>query len=84
MNNSWTETSDGYTILEVNGIYEYAQKVNGDLQATGVKANNLNQRSSSELNFVNTSKIIETKNKSLKSSILNQVNAQLGNKTFPK
>lgn len=84
MNNSWTETSDGYTILEVNGIYEYAQKVNGNLQATGVKANNLNQRSSSELNFVSTlQKSLKPKINPLKSSILNQVNAQLGNKTFP-
>lgn len=84
MLNSWTETTDGYTIIPVNGIYQYAQKINGNLSPTGVKANNPGQRPIAEINYLaGISKSIKPDFDPLKSSVLNQVNAQLSNKTYP-
>ena len=84
MTSSWSETTDGYSIISVNGIYEYAKKVNGELQGTGIKARDPQNRISSELNYISTiQKSIRPDIDPLKSSILSQVNAQLGNKNFP-
>jgi len=85
MNNHWTETVDGYSIsLNRRGIYEYAQKVNGILQASGVKANDPNNRTVREINYLNrTSKHIKPDLNPLKASILNRVNAQLTTKAMP-
>ncbi|MDQ4140535.1 MAG: hypothetical protein M3142_08410, partial [Bacteroidota bacterium] len=52
MLNSWTETTDGYSIVKKNGIYEYATKVSGKLVATGVAAKNLRERKSTETEFL--------------------------------
>ena len=36
MKNSWTETLDGYSIVKnIDGVYEYAQKNNGQLVSSG-------------------------------------------------
>lgn len=84
MTNSWTETTDGYTIIPVNGNYQYAQKINGELQPTGVFANDISTRSMVEMNYVaSLQRSIKPDFDPLKSSILNQVNAQLSNKTYP-
>lgn len=84
MNNSWTETTDGYTIIPVNGIYQYAQKVAGNLQPTGIKANNPGNRNNAELSYLaSVQKGISPDFDPLKNSVLNQVNAQLSNKTYP-
>lgn len=51
----WAETNDGYTILSgQNNGYEYAVlNANGDLTLSGVLAHNPEQRSQSEVNFIN-------------------------------
>ena len=41
-------TADGYTILKTGNGYEYAQKVNGHLEPSGVLAHNANARSAQE------------------------------------
>lgn len=84
MNNPWTETTDGYSVVEVNGIYEYAQKVNGNLQGSGVKANNPQNRSNIETTYLSgIQQSIKPDFNPLKGSVLSQVNAQLNNKTYP-
>ncbi len=84
INNPWTETTDGFSIVDVNGVYEYAKKVNGELVGTGVKANDSQNRTSSEINFVSSlQSSLKPDFNPLKSSILSQVNAQLSNKTYP-
>lgn len=85
MNNNWTESVDGYTIVKnSNGIYEYAHLVNGDLQASGVKARDPQQRTTSELSFVSSlTPSIKPMPNALKGSVLNQVRKQIQNKTYP-
>lgn len=85
MNNHWTETTDGYSIVRNSkGIYEYAVKQNGDLIAGGMKASDPSQRNFTEQNHVNAlQQSLKPDFNPLKSSILNQVNAQLQNKTYP-
>lgn len=85
MNNSWTETTDGYTIVKNSaGVFEYANKVNGALTPSGVKANDSRSRTILEKSYlVGTSKSIKPAMSPLKGSILNQVNAHLQNKTYP-
>ncbi|MDQ4141263.1 MAG: M6 family metalloprotease domain-containing protein [Bacteroidota bacterium] len=50
--NSWTETVDGYTVVNKNGNYEYAQKVNGKLVPTGIVARNAGDRKPTETAFL--------------------------------
>ena len=85
MNNSWSETTDGFTIVRNNaGVYEYAIKQNGNLVPNGVEAHNPNSRTSTEQNYLsNVSHSIKPDLSPLKSSILNQVRNQLQNKTYP-
>ncbi len=84
MNNSWTETIDGYTIIPVNGNYEYAQKINGDLQPTGISVHDPLNRTANEINYLaNIQKSIQPDFNPLKNSILDQVNSHLSNKTYP-
>ena len=84
MNNHWTETTDGYSVVRVNGFYEYAIKNNGQLIGSGVRANNPSNRLQPELNYLSgVQKSITPDLNPLKSSILNQVNAHLQNKTYP-
>jgi M6 family metalloprotease-like protein len=84
MTTSWTETIDGYSIVRVNGFYEYAQKLNGKLISSGVRAHEPAMRSAAEQAFLSSSsRAIQPDPDPLKSSILNQVNAQLQNKTYP-
>jgi len=56
MNSSYTETLDGYTILKnKDGIYEYA--ITGrtnELESSGVKATNTEDRSRREIKFLKT------------------------------
>jgi M6 family metalloprotease-like protein len=52
LSKSWTETIDGYTVVKVNGHYEYATKAAGKLVATGIQARNLRERKPVELNFL--------------------------------
>lgn len=85
LNNNWTESVDGFTIVKnSNGIYEYAHLVNGDLQASGVKARDPQQRTTSELSFVSSlTPSIKPMPSALKGSVLNQVRKQIQNKTYP-
>lgn len=85
LNNSWAETTDGYTIIKnTAGIYEYATKINGELSPGGLKASNPIGRSAAEQNYLSSVPASLKPNfNPLKSSILNQVNAQLQNKTYP-
>src|SRR5690554_5938663 len=85
INNYWTETVDGYTIVRnSNGIYEYASLVNGELQASGIKANDPQYRSTAEVNYVNSlTPSIQPIPKPLKGSILDQIRKQTLNKTYP-
>src|SRR5690606_19150727 len=73
LNNNWTESVDGFTIVKnSNGIYEYANLVNGDLRASGVKARDPQQRTASELSFVsNLTPSIKPMPNALKGSVLN-------------
>jgi hypothetical protein len=54
MNLSYTETTDGYTIiLNGQGLYEYAKQAkDGDLIPTGVRAHNPDKREKSEIKFL--------------------------------
>ena len=83
--NSWTETTDGYTVkLNTAGVYEYARKQNGNLVATGVKANDPANRNAQEINFVSSlQQSLKPAITPLKASILSQVNSQIQNKTYP-
>ena len=85
MNNSWTETTDGYSIVRnTSGIYEYATKLNGELIPDGIKAHDPLIRTNAELSYLsNVSFSIKPDLSPLKSSILNQVRAQIKNKTYP-
>ncbi len=84
MTNSWAETIDGFSIKLNNGVYEYAQKVNGELVASGVKANDPSLRNAVEQNFISTlTPSLKPDFDPIKSSILNQVNAQIQSKTYP-
>lgn len=85
MVNQWTETTDGYTIALNNaGVYEYAQKTSRRLSTSGVKANDPGKRTLAEINHLSSiSKSITPDFDPLKSSILNQVNAQINSKSFP-
>lgn len=85
MNNHWTETTDGYTVIRnSNGIYEYANNVNGNLIPSGVKANNPTVRSNTETTYLaGISKSIQPTLNPLKASILSQVDSRVQNKTFP-
>ncbi|MEQ9353308.1 MAG: CUB domain-containing protein [Vicingaceae bacterium] len=85
MNNNWTETTDGYSVVRNNaGIYEYAKKQSGELVPDGVKARNPNSRTVAEQNYlVNVSLSLKPDLNPLKSSVLNQVKKQIQNKTFP-
>ena len=85
LNNHWTETIDGYTIIRnTAGNYEYANKQNGNLVPSGVLASDLASRTLAETTFTATlSKSLKPTLSPLKRSILSQVNAQLQNKTFP-
>ncbi|MEQ8908193.1 MAG: CUB domain-containing protein [Vicingaceae bacterium] len=85
MNNSWTETIDGYTVVKnQNGFYEYAEKVNNQFQASGVRAHNLGARSIAENNFLSgLQKSIQPLKNNFKSSILNQVRRGVQNKSYP-
>ena len=46
--NSWTETVNGYTIVNKNGNYKYANKINGELMPTGAVARNAKDRKPAE------------------------------------
>ncbi len=85
MTNNWTETTDGYTVVRNSlGIYEYAKKQNGELVPDGVKANNPLARNLVEQTYLsNVLTSIKPDLNPLKSSILNQINSQLNNKSFP-
>ena len=85
MNNSWTETTDGYTIVRnTQGNYEYANKLNGELVPTGVLATNPTSRTAAEQSFLaNQSKHLKPDFDPLKNAVLNQVRNQLQNKTYP-
>ena len=84
MVNNWTETIDGYTIVLNNGIYEYANKVNGQLQASGVIARDPIDRTAAENAFVSTLPKSSKPNLSpLSQSILNQVRNRVTGKTYP-
>lgn len=50
--NAWTETIDGYTVVNKNGVYQYARKINGKLEASGVAARNAGERKSAETEFL--------------------------------
>ncbi len=56
MDVNYTETEDGYTVVKNKaGIYEYAiQTTDGDLKATGIKARQTSQRTTSELQYLKT------------------------------
>ena len=56
MNSPYTETLDGYTILKnKKGIYEYAIiGSKNELEPSGIKANNIEDRSKSEFKFLRT------------------------------
>ncbi|MBL4707113.1 MAG: immune inhibitor A, partial [Flavobacteriales bacterium] len=85
LNNSWTETTDGYSITK-NGSanYEYAIKQNGDLIPGGTLASDLQNRSAAENTYVTGLQAsLKPDMNPLKSSILDQVNAHLQNKTYP-
>lgn len=62
----WAETLDGYTLIfNEKGFYEYAQQnAKGDLEQSGIIAQNIEKRNVQELNFLkNTSKhLIYSKN----------------------
>ncbi|MEI7502898.1 MAG: M6 family metalloprotease domain-containing protein, partial [Paludibacter sp.] len=51
---SWAETADGYSILfNKSGFYEYAQpSINSEMILSGIRANNANQRTSTENKFL--------------------------------
>lgn len=84
MNQSWTETTDGYTIIEINGIYEYAKKQNDQLLSTGIKAHNVGQRTALELNTLSAlKKSIKPDAIPLKGSVISQVRKLIKNKSFP-
>jgi len=84
MVNHWTETTDGYTIVLNNGIYEYANKLNGELVPSGVLAHDPIDRNAAENSFVNTlPKSTKPALSPLNQSILNQVRNRLMSKTFP-
>ena len=85
MNNYWTETTDGYSIVRnKKGVYEYANKVNGSLIPSGIKANDIGNRTLSETAHLNITPLsLQPNFNPLKSSVLNQVNAHLKNKTYP-
>jgi len=85
MNNNWVESTDGYTLIRnSNGIYEYANQLNGDLVASGVKARDVSNRIGSEINFlVNQPLSLKPKLNPLKTSILSQVLSNVQNKNFP-
>ncbi|QHT66985.1 M6 family metalloprotease domain-containing protein [Rhodocytophaga rosea] len=50
--NAWTETLDGYSVVNKNGVYEYARKANGRLVASGMKARNRADRTTAEIEFL--------------------------------
>lgn len=54
MNLSYTETTDGYTIvLNEQGLYEYAKQArDGDLVPSGVRAHNPDKREKSETRYL--------------------------------
>lgn len=84
MVNYWTETIDGYTVVLNNGIYEYANKVNGNLQASGVLAHDPIDRTAAELSYVSAlPKSAKPNLSALNQSILNQVRNRVTGKTFP-
>jgi M6 family metalloprotease-like protein len=84
MVNNWTETIDGYTVVLKNGIYEYANKVSGDLLASGVPAHDPIDRTPTEISYVSTLPKSAKPNLSpLNQSILNQVRNRVTGKTFP-
>jgi M6 family metalloprotease-like protein len=85
MNNNWTESIDGYTLVRnSNDIYEYANLVNGKLQASGVKARDPQSRTAAESNFVNSlNTSLKPSLNPLKGSVLSQVRKQIQNKTYP-
>ncbi|NOG56816.1 MAG: M6 family metalloprotease domain-containing protein [Bacteroidetes bacterium] len=85
MVNSWTETMDGYSVvLNANGIYEYADKINGNLVNSGIKANDPAFRTVAELGYLNSKpKSIKPNLDPLKQAVLNQVRNQVLSKSFP-
>ena len=56
MHSPYTETLDGYTILKnKKKIYEYAIiGIKNELEPSGIKANNIEDRSKSEIKFLQT------------------------------
>ena len=85
LNNHWTETVDGYSVVRnTTGNYEYATKVNGNLSPSGTLANNLANRSFVEAAYASSlTKSTKPDSSPLKGSILSQVARQIQNKTFP-
>lgn len=84
MNRSWTETVDGYSIVPVDGVYEYAKKVNGELVGNGIKVHDVGQRSIPEIAAISRiPKSLQPKHVPLKNSILSQVAGMINNKSMP-
>lgn len=82
MNHYWTETVDGYTVVTVNGAFEYATKVGKDLVSTGVLAHNPQDRIAGEIALVNAiSKSLQPAIRNLKNTPLNY--APNSSKTYP-
>ncbi|RDC65538.1 hypothetical protein AHMF7616_04168 [Adhaeribacter pallidiroseus] len=50
--NSWTETIDGYTVVNRNNNYEYARKIKGQLVPSGIAARNTEARKPTEIAFL--------------------------------
>ena len=50
---NWAETTDGYTIVEENGFYYYADNQGGgDLISSGIRAHNVGMRTATEASFM--------------------------------
>ena len=85
LNNHWTETVDGYSVVRnTTGNYEYATKINGNLSPSGILVTNLANRSFVEAAYASSlTKSTKPDSSPLKGSILSQVARQIQNKTFP-
>jgi len=85
MNNNWIESTDGYTLTRNSqGVYEYANKVNGNLIPSGIKAREVQSRTSTETSFLSTQPLgLKPTLNPLKTSILSQVLSNVQNKTYP-
>ena len=84
MNRSWTETVDGYSIVLEDGFYEYANKVNGELVASGIRVHEPGKRDVREIAAASRiQKNLQPDQVPFKASILSQVVDQIKNKSMP-